>query len=320
MEAEKLKPCEREDTLLKVLEKCYRFTKADEMIAIGYYPYFRPIESAQDTEVYIHGKKMLMLGSNSYMGLTNEPRVKEAAINAIKKYGTGCAGSRFLNGTLDLHLELEEHLAKFVDKEAALVFSTGFQTNLGTIAAVVGRDDYVIIDKTDHASIIDGARLCFGKVVKFGHNNMEDLERVLSKCGSNGKLIVIDGIYSMEGDIANLPEIVRLAKQYQAGVMVDDAHSIGVLGEIGNGTASHFKLSADVDLIMGTFSKSLASIGGFIASTREVIQYLKHYSRPLIFSASIAPPMAAAVLCALNIIITEPERPGMVPQAMLPPE
>ncbi len=308
MEAEKLKPCEREDTGLKILEKCYRFTKADEMIAIGHYPYFRPIESAQDTEVYIHGKKMLMLGSNSYMGLTNEPRVKEAAINAIKKYGTGCAGSRFLNGTLDLHLELEEHLAKFVDKEAALVFSTGFQTNLGTIAGVVGRDDYVIIDKADHASIIDGTRLCFGKVVKFDHNNMEDLERVLSRCGGNGKLIVIDGIYSMEGDIANLPEIVRLAKKYQAGVMVDDAHSIGVLGEIGNGTASHFNLSADVDLIMGTFSKSLASIGGFIASTREVIQYLKHHSRPLIFSASIAPPMAATVLCALNIIITEPER------------
>jgi 8-amino-7-oxononanoate synthase len=292
----------------KLLEKCFQFTKADELMAIGMYPYFRVIDSAQDTEVYIGGKRMLMLGSNSYAGLTNDPRIKAAAIRAIEKYGTGCAGSRFLNGTLDIHIELEEKLAEFVGKEAALCFTTGFQVNLGTISALVNKDDVVIIDRYDHASIIDGSRLAFGRTLKFDHNDISDLERVLANSGTNGKLIVVDGVYSMEGDIAPLPAIVELAKKYNAAIMVDDAHAIGVLGEKGNGTASHFGLTDEVDLIMGTFSKSLASIGGFVAAKREIIQYLKHFARALIFSASMAPACAAAVLTALDIIINEPER------------
>jgi 8-amino-7-oxononanoate synthase len=292
----------------KLLEKCFQFTKADELCAVGMYPYFRVIDSAQDTEVFIRGKRMLMLGSNSYMGLTNDPRVKAAAIKAVEKYGSGCAGSRFLNGTLDIHIELEEKLAEFVGKEAALCFTTGFQANLGAISALVHKDDVVIIDRFDHASIIDGSRLAFGKTLKFDHNDISDLERVLANCGTNGKLIVVDGVYSMEGDIAPLPAIIELAKKYNAAIMVDDAHAIGVLGEKGNGTAAHFGLTDDVDLIMGTFSKSLASIGGFIAAKREVIQYLKHFARALIFSASMAPPCVAAVLEALDIIINEPER------------
>lgn len=293
----------------KLLEKCYKFNKIEPLKQQGLYPYFRVIESAQDTEVICNGRKMLMLGSNSYMGLTNDPRIKEAAIKAIQKYGTGCAGSRFLNGTLDIHIELERRLAEFVEKEEAIAFTTGFQVNLGTISALVGKNDYVIIDKTDHASIIDGTRLSQGKVLQFDHNDINDLENVLAQTEDNkGRLIVVDGIYSMEGDIAPLPEICNLAKKYNAVVMVDDAHSIGVLGKWGNGTASHFNLVEEVDLIMGTFSKSLASIGGWIAGKKEVMNYLKHHARSLIFSASISPPNAAAALAALDIIINEPER------------
>lgn len=291
-----------------ILEKCYKFTTAEETKAANLYPYFRMICSPQDTEVMIGNKRMLMLGSNSYMGLTNDPRVKKAAIEATEKYGSGCAGSRFLNGTLDIHIKLEERLAAFVDKEAALVFTTGFQTNLGTISALVGKDDCVVIDKSDHASIIDGCRLGFGKIIKFNHNDPQSLEQRLSSSEPSGKLIVIDGVYSMEGDIAKLPEIVDAAQRHGAALMVDDAHSIGVLGTRGNGTADHFGLTDKVDLIMGTFSKSFASIGGFIASTNEVIEYLKHNSRALIFSASPTPACAAAALTAIDIIEKEPER------------
>ena len=292
----------------QLLEKCVNYTASAEVKAMGYYPYFRMISSAQDTEVIIGDKKMLMLGSNSYMGLTNDPRVKKAAIEATEKYGSGCAGSRFLNGTLDIHIQLEERLARFCNKEAALVFTTGFQTNLGTISALVGPKDFVFIDKSDHASIIDGCRLGFGKVIKFAHNNPKSLEKKLETCPKGGKLIVIDGVYSMEGDIARLPEIVKLAKKYNAAVMTDDAHSIGVLGTKGNGTSDHFGLNDDVDLIMGTFSKSLASIGGFLAASNSVVEYLKHNSRALIFSASPTPANTAAALAALGIIENEPER------------
>lgn len=293
---------------IPLLGKCHQFTQADELAQVGLYPFFRVIESAQDTEVWIDGRKMLMLGSNSYMGLTNHPKVKEAAIKAVKKYGTGCAGSRFLNGTLDIHIELEEALAKFSGKEAALVFTTGFQTNLGVISALVGRNDHVFIDRTDHASIVDGSRLGFGKVFKFSHNDIEDLNRVVSNSTAEGKLIVVDGVYSMEGDIARLPEIVEVAKRNNAAILVDDAHSIGVLGRCGSGTADHFGLTDSVDLIMGTFSKSLASIGGWIAADRAVVNYLKHFARALIFSASAAPACVAAARAALDILINEPER------------
>lgn len=276
---------------------------------LGIYPYFRTIESEQDTVVKISGKDVLMFGSNSYLGLTNHPKLKEAAKKAIDKYGSGCAGSRFLNGTLDLHLELEQRLAEYVGKEATLVFSTGYQVNLGVISSIPGRHDYIIIDSLDHACIIDGTRLSFAKTLKYGHNDMEDLERILSKLPKDKiKLIVVDGVFSMEGDIANLPEIVRLAKKYNGNVMVDDAHGLGVLGPLGRGTSAHFGLTDDVDLIMGTFSKSLATIGGFIAADNETINYLKHNARSLIFSASIAPSNAASVIAALDLIQQEPER------------
>jgi len=243
------------------------------------------------------------------MGLTNHPKIKEASIKAIEKYGSGCAGSRFLNGTLDIHIELEQKLAEYVNKDATLVFSTGFQVNLGVIPTVTGRNDYILIDELDHASIIEATRLSFAKVLKFRHNDMHALERLLKKCEPGRiKLIVVDGIYSMEGDIANLPGIVKLAEKYEATVMVDDAHAIGVIGEHGSGTASHFGLTDKVDLIMGTFSKSLASLGGFIASDFDTINYMKHHSRTLIFSASITPASAAAVLAAMEIIKAEPER------------
>ncbi|HOK39509.1 MAG TPA: pyridoxal phosphate-dependent aminotransferase family protein [bacterium] len=292
-----------------LLTKCEKYDAPERVRAMGIYPYFRPIEGEQSTLVRMNGKEVLMFGSNSYLGLTNHPKVKEAAINAIKKYGVGCAGSRFLNGTLTIHIELEERLAAFVEKEAALVYSTGFQVNLGVISALVSNKDFVITDRLDHASIIDGCRLSFGETKKFKHNDMNDLERILNNTIlENGKLIVVDGIFSMEGDIANLPEICRLAKKYNACVMVDDAHSIGVLGEKGRGTANHFKLTNEVQLIMGTFSKSLASVGGFIASDKVVIEYLKHNSRPLIFSASLPPANAATVLACLDIIESEPER------------
>jgi len=249
-----------------------------------------------------------MLGSNSYLGLTTHPRVKEAAKRAIEKYGTGCAGSRFLNGTLDLHLQLEEELADFLKKEAVLLFSTGFQTNLGIISTLVGKGDYVIIDKSDHASIVEGCRLSYGEIKRFRHNDMEHLRKVLDGLsGDSGKMIVVDGVYSMEGDIAPVPELVRVAREYGARLMVDDAHGIGVLGKTGAGTAEHFGLEKEVDIIMGTFSKSFASLGGFVASERPVIEYLKHKARALIFSASISPPNTAAALEALRIIREEPE-------------
>jgi 8-amino-7-oxononanoate synthase len=285
------------------------FTIARELQKAGIYPYFRPIESDQDTEVSINGKKVLMFGSNSYLGLTNHPEIKEAAKAALDKYGSGCAGSRFLNGTLDLHLELEKALAAYVNKESALVFSTGYQVNLGVISSITGRNDYIIIDELDHACIIDGSRLSFSKVLKYRHNDMESLENVLKRLEPDRiKLIAIDGVFSMEGDIAKLPEIVKLAEKYNANIMVDDAHSLGVLGKYGAGTADHFGLTDKVDLIMGTFSKSLASIGGFIASDEDTIHYLKHNARSLIFSASITPSAAASVLAALKIIKSEPER------------
>lgn len=294
---------------MELFEKCKRFTEARKVIASGYYPYFIPISSEQDTKVTVRGKEMIMIGSNNYLGLTSHPQVKQAAIDAIKIYGSGCTGSRFLNGTLDIHEELEKRLAQFMNKEAALVFSTGFQTNLGTISALVNKGDYIIMDRSDHASIVDGCRLSFGKVLKFRHSNMSDLKRVLSSLPKNsGKLLIVDGVFSMEGDIAKLPDIVDLAKKYHARVMVDDAHSIGVLGENGRGTAEHFGLEDDVDIIMGTFSKSFASIGGFIAGDEQVIHYVKHFSRALIFSASPPPSAVATVSKALDIIIAEPQR------------
>jgi 8-amino-7-oxononanoate synthase len=296
------------DKAADLFEKCYRFTKAKELIAAGMYPYFRMIESAQDPEVIINGRKMIMVGSNNYLGLTNHPKVKEAAIDAIRKYGSGCAGSRFLNGTLDIHVKLEKQLARFIRKETALVFSTGFQVNLGVISALAGKDDIIIIDKMDHASIIDGCRLSYAEVKKFRHNDMTDLERILVENRDRKKLIVVDGVFSMEGDIINLPEVVALAKKYSARLMVDDAHGIGVLGKTGRGTAEHFGLENEVDLIMGTYSKSLASIGGFIAGEEKVIHYIKHFARALIFSASPPPASIAAVAAAVSIIESEPER------------
>jgi 8-amino-7-oxononanoate synthase len=291
-----------------IFEKCNKFTKAKELMAAGIYPFFRVIESAQDPEVIMDGRRMIMVGSNNYLGLTNHPKVKEAAIEAVKKYGSGCAGSRFLNGTLDIHVKLEEKLARFIRKEAALVFSTGFQVNLGVISALAGKDDVIIIDKMDHASIIDGCRLSYGEVKKFRHNDMADLERVLQQSGERGKLIIVDGVFSMEGDIVNLPKVVELAKAYGARLMVDDAHGIGVLGKTGRGTAEHFGLEDEVDIIMGTYSKSLASIGGFIAGSEKVVHYIKHFARALIFSASPPPASVAAVSVALDIIDNEPER------------
>lgn len=293
---------------MNLYDKFASFTEAKILEEQGFYPYFRVISSEQDTEVIVNGKKTLMLGSNSYLGLTTHPKVKEAAEKAIKKYGTGCAGSRFLNGTLDIHIELEERLADLVGKDAALAYSTGFQANLGVLSTVVGRGEYFITDKLDHASIIDGCRLSYGKMLRFNHNDMDDLERVLQNIEDSPKLIVVDGVFSMEGDIAKLPQIVNLAEKYNAQVMVDDAHSIGVLGTKGSGTANHFGLIDKVDVIMGTFSKSLASVGGFIAGNEMLMHYLKHFSRPLIFSASLPPASAATVLAALDIMENEPER------------
>ncbi|MEN2995299.1 MAG: pyridoxal phosphate-dependent aminotransferase family protein [Thermodesulfovibrio sp.] len=291
-----------------IFDKCFKFKMAYEFQRAGLYPYFRMIESAQGPEVIMNGRKMIMIGSNNYLGLTNHPKVKEAAINAIKKYGTGCAGSRFLNGTLDIHVELEEKLARFMRKEAALIFTTGFQVNLGVISSLVGKDDVVIIDKMDHASIVDGCRLSFGEVKRYRHNDMEDLERVLKECEGKPALVVVDGVFSMEGDIVKLPEVVALCKKYGARLMVDDAHGIGVLGATGRGTAEHFGLENEVDMIMGTYSKSLASIGGFIAGQKDVINYIKHFARSFIFSASPPPASVAAVSAAIDIIESEPER------------
>ncbi len=294
---------------LPLLEKVRNFTSAAQVRSLGLYPYFRTISSAQDTEVIINGRKVLMLGSNSYLGLTNHPRIKEAAREAVAKYGTGCAGSRFLNGTLDIHLELECALAGLVGKEAVLLYSTGYQVNLGVISALVGRGEYILADKSNHASIVAGCLLSPGKFLRFSHRDMVALENRLQHLEPDaGKLIVVDGVFSMEGDIIQLPELCWLALAHRAVVMVDDAHSIGVLGPQGSGTAAHFGLTDQVHLIMGTFSKSLASLGGFIASDAATIDYLKHHSGALIFSASMSPANAAATLAALRIMQAEPER------------
>ena len=289
-----------------------RFANYDapqKAMSAGIYPYFRAIESDQDTEVIMDGKKVLMFGSNSYLGLTNHPYIKEAAQKAIAKDGTGCAGSRFLNGTLDIHIQLEEKLAELVGKDQALCYSTGFQVNLGVVSALTGRKDYILLDELDHASLIEGSRLSFSKVMKFAHNDMHSLENKLKKCEPDSvKLIVVDGIFSMEGDIVKLPEVVELARKYDASIMVDDAHSLGVLGKNGSGTASHFGLTNEVDLIMGTFSKSFASLGGFIAADKEVINFIKHNSRSLIFSASMTPASVATVMAAIEVMENEPER------------
>ena len=290
-------------------DKLAKYDLPQQIMAKGVYPYFRCIESGQNTEVMMSGHKVLMFGSNSYLGLTNHPKVIEAAVEATRKYGTGCAGSRFLNGTLDLHLALEKELAEFVGKEEAIIYSTGFQVNLGVVSCVTGRNDYILCDELDHASIVEGRRLSFSTAAKFKHNDMEDLERELQKCNPESiKLIVVDGVFSMEGDMANLPEIVRLKKKYNASIMVDEAHGLGVLGRQGRGTCDHFGVTDDVDLIMGTFSKSLAAIGGFIASNASVINYLRHNSRSYIFSASNTPAATAAARAALHIMKTEPER------------
>ena len=292
-----------------LLEKVRNFKSAGQIRALGLYPYFRTISSAQDTEVLIEGKKVLMLGSNSYLGLTNHPRIKEAATAAVAKYGTGCAGSRFLNGTLDIHLQLENELAKLVNKEAVLLYSTGFQVNLGVISALVGKGEYVIGDKSNHASIVEGCLLAQGKFFRFPHKDLGALESRLEQLEHDaGKLVVVDGVFSMEGDIIQLPRLCKIVKKYGAALMVDDAHAIGVLGKHGAGTANHFDLTDQVELIMGTFSKSLASLGGFIGADAETIDFLKHHSRPLIFSASMSPANVAAVLAALQIMRSEPER------------
>jgi 8-amino-7-oxononanoate synthase len=294
---------------MDLFAKCESFVAAKEAKKLGYYPYFKPVSSAEDTEVIIEGRRVLMLGSNNYLGLTTHPKVKQAAVDAIQKYGTSSCGSRFLNGTLDLHHELEHRLARFLKREAALVFSTGFQTNLGTISALVDKTDIIISDKWNHASIIDGARLAYGKMKRFRHNDTEDLERVLQSCPQEaGKLVVVDGLFSMEGDLAPLPEIVKLAKQYGARMMVDDAHGLGVMGEHGRGTAEHFGVEDDVDLVMGTFSKSFASLGGVIAGEEYVISYIQHHARSMIFSASMPPAAVATVLASLDVIENEPDR------------
>lgn len=290
-------------------EKLKQYKEPQRLKELGIYPYFRCLTSRQDTEVRMEGQDVLMFGSNSYLGLTSDPRVIEAAIEATRKYGTGCAGSRFLNGTLDIHLELEKELAEFVGKDDAIIYSTGFQVNLGVLSCITGRDDFIICDERDHASIVDGRRLSFSTPRKFRHNDMEDLEKVLARLPEDAiKLIVVDGVFSMEGDIANLPEIVRLAKKYQGNIMVDEAHGLGVLGDHGRGTCNHFGLTDDVDLIMGTFSKSLASIGGFIAADADTMNWLRHNSRSYIFSASNTPAATAAARAALHIMKSEPER------------
>ncbi len=293
---------------MDIFQKCSGFTRAKEAMRQGIYPYFIPLTETEGTEVDYRGHKLIMCGSNNYLGLTTHPKVREAAIQAIQRYGTSCTGSRFLNGTLEMHEQLERELAEWVNKPAALVFSTGMQTNLGTISALVGRDDIVILDKEDHASIVDGARLSLGKIERYRHNDMEHLERVLASLPEPaGKLIVVDGLFSMEGDLAPLPELVPLAKKYGARIMVDDAHAMGVVGD-GHGTSWHFGLTDEVDLIMSTFSKSFASLGGFIAGEEEIVHYVKHFARSMIFSASIPPANAASALAALQVMRTEPER------------
>lgn len=296
---------------IDIFEKCYKFTDAKTAQMLGIYPYFKPISTPQTSEVVINGERKIVCCSNNYLGLTVHPKIKQAAIKAIKKYGTSCTGSRFLSGSLNLHEEVEEKFAKFINKDSAILFTTGHHVNLGVIQALVGRGEVVITDKLDHASIIDGCMIAeyFGAVMaRFRHNNMDDLERILQKYKDKPKLIVVDGVFSMEGDICNLPEIIRLAKKYNARVMVDDAHSLGVLGKNGRGTAEHFELEKETDLIMVTASKSLASIGGFIAGNEEVIHYIKHHARSLIFTAALPPAQVAVISAALDVIQQEPER------------
>jgi len=292
-------------TSMDLFEKCRNFKTARVLMDAGLYNYFRVIESAQESTVQYNGREVIMLGSNNYLGLTNHPKVKEAAQNAVAKYGTGCAGSRFLNGTLDIHVELEEKLARLVGKEKALVFSTGFFANIGTISTLVGRNDVVIVDRTDHASIIDGTRMSFGRVCKYRHQDMENLEYILQREKESPKLIVVDGVFSMEGDVANLPAIVELAARYGAQVMVDDAHGLGVMGDHGRGTCNHFGVTEDVDVIVGTFSKSLASVGGFVAASADVIHYVQHLARVMIFSASPPPASVASVSAAIDVMLEE---------------
>jgi 8-amino-7-oxononanoate synthase len=291
-----------------LFEKCRTFTRAREVQAAGLYPYFKPITEAEDTVVVIEGQEKVMMGSNNYLGLTQHPSVLEAARNALERLGSGCTGSRFLNGTLDLHEQLEAQLAQFFGKEAALVFSTGYSANLGLISGLVGRGDLVLIDKLDHASIVDGAKMSFGETHRFAHGNLEQLERLLRKYEGRGILVVVDGVYSMEGDIADVPGLVKLTQRHGAALAVDDAHAVGVLGPRGDGTAAHYGVADETDIIVGTFSKSLASIGGFVAGSETVIHYLKHHSRPLIFSAALPPSNTAGVLAALALLQAEPER------------
>ena len=294
---------------MNLFTKCAEFTAAQQIRDAGLYPYFHHLESRQDTEVIMEGRRRIMLGSNNYLGLTVHPEVVAAAIEATERYGTGCSGSRFLNGTLDLHIRLEDELASFLGAEAALTFSTGFQSNLAIISSLCGRNDAILCDRENHASIYDACRLSYARMYRYRHSDMDDLERALAKLPlDSGKLIVTDGVFSMSGDIARLPDIVRLARRYNAAVMVDDAHGFGVVGPGGRGTASYFGLEHEVDITMSTFSKSLASLGGFLAARSEIVDYVRHTSRPFIFSASIPPAMAAAALAALHVIEHEPER------------
>lgn len=290
-------------------KKLSQYTVPQEAKARGIYPYFTPISSEQNTEVLVNGKKVLMFGSNSYLGLTNHPKIKEAAKAAIDKYGSGCAGSPFLNGTLDIHIQLQDELAEFLGKDGVMLFSAGFQANSGVIPCVTGRNDYVLYDERDHASIMEGKQITFASTYKYKHNNMEDLERVLQKCPIDAsKLVVTDGVFSMEGDVADITKMVELCNKYQATLMVDEAHGLGVFGREGRGTCDHFNQLPNVEMVMGTFSKSLASVGGFIAADKETINWMKHNVRPYIFTASISPASTASVLAALHIMRSEPER------------
>jgi 8-amino-7-oxononanoate synthase len=293
---------------IALFDKCKGFTRAREVQAAGLYPYFKPISKAEDTVVVIEGKERVMMGSNNYLGLTHHPRVLEAAKRALEQFGSGCTGSRFLNGTLDLHERLEARLAEFFGKESGLVFSTGYQANLGVVSGLVGRGDIVFLDKLDHASIVDGAKMSFGETERFNHGNLTQLDLLLQRYAGRGKMIIVDGVFSMEGDIADVPGLVQMAQKHGAALALDDAHAVGVLGPRGDGTAAHFGLTDQVDLIVGTFSKSLASIGGFVVGDETVIHYLKHHSRPLIFTAALPPSNTAGVLAALEILISEPER------------
>ncbi len=293
---------------MDLFDKCLSFTRADELKAADLYPFFTPIEEAIGNEIKVGGRPMIMVGSNNYLGLAHHPLAKQAAKDAVDRYGVGTCGSRFLTGTLDLHEKLEDRLARFLKREAALTFSTGYQTNLGIISTIAGKGDHIIIDRMVHASIIDACRLSFATVHKYRHNNMKDLERLLDSLGSEGgKLIVVDGVFSMEGDIADLPGIVPLARKFGARILVDDAHGIGVLGANGRGTPEHFGLESEIDLVMGTFSKTFASIGGVVAAAKPVISYIKHHARPLMFSAAATPASVASVLAILDMLETQPE-------------